>query len=173
MQAIAVLGRQARTDRISSLAGVAEAQVLEAGTPWFAWASWAAGQPIGFTHPLVHRAVYDDIPWAQRADEHARAARLLAAESAPADEVAAHLLRTEPAGQPEFVARLRDAGAQAARRGAPQSAVAYLRRALDEGVRPGERCVVLHELARAEALVGDQRPSATTKRQSASPPTPG
>jgi DNA-binding CsgD family transcriptional regulator len=156
VQAIAVLGRHARTDRISSLAGVAEAQVVEAEDALVRMGVLAAGQPIGFTHPLVHRAVYDDIPWAQRASEHARAARLLAAESAPADEVAAHLLRTEPAGQPEFVARLRDAAAQAVRRGAPQSAVAYLRRALDEGVRPGERCAVLHELARAEALVGNQ-----------------
>lgn len=156
VQAIAVLGRHARTDRVSSLAGVAEAQVREADDALVRTGILAPGQPIGFTHPLVHRAVYDDISWAQRADEHARAAQLLAGEGAPSDEVAAHLLRTEPAGQPEVVAHLRDAATQAARRGAPQSAVAYLRRALDEGMVPGEQCPVLHELARAEVLVGDQ-----------------
>jgi DNA-binding CsgD family transcriptional regulator len=155
VQAIAVLGRHARTDRVSNLAGVAEAEVRVAEDALVRMGILAAGQPISFTHPLVHRAVYDDIPWAQRADKHARAAQRLAAESAPPDEVAAHLLRAEPAGQPEVVAYLRDAATQAARRGAPQSAVAYLRRALDEGVRPGERCPLLHELARAEALVGD------------------
>jgi DNA-binding CsgD family transcriptional regulator len=156
VQAIAVLGRHARTDRVSSLTGVSEAEVREAEDTLIRMGILAAGQPLAFTHPLVHRAVYDEIPWAQRADEHARTARLLAAERAPADEVAAHLLRTEPAGQPQVVAHLRDAATQATRRGAPQSAVAYLRRALDEGVQLGERCAVLHELAQAEALVGDE-----------------
>jgi DNA-binding CsgD family transcriptional regulator len=165
-QAIAVLGRHVRIDRISSLAGVGEAQVVEAENAMVRMGILAAGQPIGFTHPLVHRAVYDDISWVQRADEHARAAQLLAAEGAPADEVAAHLLLTEPAGQPEVVAHLREAAFQAGRRGAPQSAVAYLRRALEEGgAVAGERCALLQELAQAEALVGD--PAAAAHYQEA------
>jgi DNA-binding CsgD family transcriptional regulator len=154
-QAIAVLGRHARTNRVASVARVPKAQVRDAEDALVRMGILAAGQPIGFAHPLVHRAVYDDIPLALRADEHVRAARMLAAEGAPLDEVAAHLLRTDPAGRPELVAQLRDAAAQAARRGAPQSAISYLRRALDEGPVVDERCSVLHELARAEALVGD------------------
>jgi len=63
---------------------------------------------------------------------HAEAARLLAAEGADADAVCAHLLVCEPAGSIEVVAQLRAAAARAAGRGAPESAVAYLRRALAE-----------------------------------------
>ncbi len=60
------------------------------------------------------------------------------AESAAEPErIAAHLLLARPAGDPWAVRMLRDAASSAIARGAPDSAVAYLRRALEEP--PGER----------------------------------
>ena len=83
-------------------------------------------------HAIVRTAVHDDIPRAERGLRHAEAARLLAAEGADPDVVCAHLLVCEPAGSLEVVDRLREAAARAMRRGAPESAAAYLRRALAE-----------------------------------------
>ncbi len=84
-------------------------------------------QPVAFVHPLLRAAVLGEIAAPRRASDHGRAARLLAADDAPADAVAAHLLLTEPSGDPA-VAALRAAAAEALGRGAPPAAVAYLRR---------------------------------------------
>ena len=92
---------------------------------------------LAFVHPLVRDAVYDDLPAAERALHHERAARLLRQQGAPPEQVAAHLLLAPHRGSAD------DRGA-AARRGrgrrwpaarrTPRSLL--LRRALDEPV-PG------------------------------------
>jgi len=61
----------------------------------------------------------------------------------------------EPAGSLEVVARLREAAARAMRRGAPESAVAYLRRALAETADVSLRATLLHELGLAEKVLAD------------------
>ena len=113
------------------------------------------GTPLRFVHSIVRTAVHDDIPEAVRGLRHAEAARLLAAEGADADAVCAHLLACEPAGSAEVVEQLRAAAVRAARRGAPESAVAYLRRALAETADVSMRAVLLHELGRAEKVLFD------------------
>ncbi|MDR9371628.1 LuxR C-terminal-related transcriptional regulator, partial [Conexibacter sp. JD483] len=79
----------------------------------------------------------------ERADLHGRAAARLSARGARLEEIAAHLLAAEPGSSPETVATLREAARAAAAEGAPDTAVAYLRRALREqpaaaGIAQGE-----------------------------------
>ena len=116
-------------------------------------AAWilAAGLGHRFIHPLVRAAVYEEIPAASRANLHARAATLLNRHGADAEAVAAHLLLCEPAAVDEGLAMLERAAASAAERGAPDSAAAYLRRALEE---PGaDRAELLRLLGGLEVVI--------------------
>jgi DNA-binding CsgD family transcriptional regulator len=155
-RAVAVLGRQARVDRIAVLADVELETTRVAVDTLIAMDLLAPGHPVRFAHPLVHQAIYEDLHLTARAAAHARVARTLTEENAPLDEVAAHLLLSEPAGRDDVVEILRRAAHAALRRGAPQSAAAYLRRALAEGGRSAH-LALLQELGRAEALAGDLR----------------
>jgi DNA-binding CsgD family transcriptional regulator len=89
-----------------------------------------AGEPLGFTHPLVRAAVYAGV--VDPPAEHARAAALLDAAGAPPERVCAHLLESAPAGDEGVVATLQTAAQRAIARGAPGSAYRYLQRALQE-----------------------------------------
>jgi DNA-binding CsgD family transcriptional regulator len=113
----------------------------------------AATPALGFTHPIVREAIAAQLPASRRAALHAEAAALLAAEGAPADRVAAHLLFAEPYGEGWVVDALRAGARQALARGAPEAAVSYLRRALAEPPAPRARLDVFLELGRAEALL--------------------
>ena len=128
-RAYAVLGRTAPLRHAARLAGLEPDNA--AG---LADALRAAGllEGDGLAHPLVAAALYRSLPDGERALWHARAARLLEGEHAGAEEVAVHLLRTEPVADPGTVATLREAAAMAGARGAPESAAAFLRRALAE-----------------------------------------
>src|SRR3954469_24378945 len=110
-------------------------------------------RPVGFVHPLVRDAVYHELPVGERELQHSRAARLLAETGAPAEQVAAHLLAV-PArtGEAWVVERLEEAGREAMRKGAGDSAVTYFRRALDEETSLERRPRVLFELGMAEGL---------------------
>ena len=111
------------------------------------------GRPLRFAHPIVRNAVLDDIPTAERERLHRRALALLTAAGAPAETLAAHLLALEPDGRPEAAATLREAAAGASRRGAPETALRYLERALAD-VRSTD---LLAEAGYAAGLVGDPR----------------
>ena len=52
-----------------------------------------SGRGLGFRHPLIRAALYDDMPAPVRAAWHRDAARALAEAGAPADRVARQLLR--------------------------------------------------------------------------------
>lgn len=95
------------------------------------------------------------LPSGARSRAHARAARLLSAEGAEPEQVAAQLLLCEPAAEPDAVAALRGAAAAALRRGTPETAVSYLRRALAEPPVGSARAAVLGELGGAERIARD------------------
>ena len=95
--------------------------------------------PLGFVHPLVRDAVYHELSPAQRELMHARAAAELREAGAPADQVASHLLSMPRRGEEWVVDVLVEAARTAARRSAPDSAVAYLTRALEEPPPPERR----------------------------------
>jgi tetratricopeptide (TPR) repeat protein len=108
---------------------------------------------LGFVHPIIRAAVYEAFTSLERELGHARAAALLGDAGAEPERIAAHLLRIPAAADPAVVAVLREAARRAASRGASESAVAYLRRAVAEPPDAAERAGLLLELGSAEALV--------------------
>jgi DNA-binding CsgD family transcriptional regulator len=89
-------------------------------------------RPITFVHPIVRTAVYLELSLAERDEGHTRAARMLAEQPGKQEQVAEHLVASEPAGDPWVVERLVEAARVAERKGAPDSAAVFLRRALAE-----------------------------------------
>jgi DNA-binding CsgD family transcriptional regulator len=154
-RAVAVLGDGTPLRRAAALAGLGGEGAEEAAAALARADILAAQRPLAFAHPILRSAVYADIDAGRRARAHRRAAALLADEGAPVDAVAVHLLATEPAGDPDVVAALREASARALARGAAATAVACLRRAVAEPPGPAERGELVRELARAELTAGD------------------
>jgi len=114
----------------------------------------AAADPPRFIHPIVRDAV-DGTSIGSRRDAAHRVAAALAYESnAPAQQVAAHLMRCSPAADGWVVAQLREAAAEAMCVGTPSVAAELLERALVEPPAATLRVEVLRELARAEANAG-------------------
>ena len=108
--------------------------------------------PLGFVHPLVQAAVYSDLAPGERELYHERVATLLVGLSAPKEQIAAHLLVMPARGQDWVVDLLRAAASEAVARGDLDSAIASLRRALDEPPRPDLRLELLLGLGQAEAM---------------------
>ncbi|HUA43635.1 MAG TPA: AAA family ATPase [Solirubrobacteraceae bacterium] len=152
-QALAVLGPSATLRGAASLAGLEREQAVVAVDRLHAADLLSAGRELAFVHPIVHEAIASQLPPARRAALHAQAARMLAADGASPDRVAAHLLSAQPYGDAWIVDALRVAARGAVARGAPEAAVSYLRRALTEPPRPDARLEVLLELGRAEAML--------------------
>jgi DNA-binding CsgD family transcriptional regulator len=150
--AVAVLG-SARVADAAALAGLAPRDAEAAADELVEAGILRRELPLGFAHPLLRAAVEVDMPPARRARAHRRAAELLAADPARADEVAIHLLRTEPSGSPWVVDLLCAAGDRAVARGAPNAAVALLGRALEEPAAQRQGAV-LAALGRAERHAG-------------------
>jgi DNA-binding CsgD family transcriptional regulator len=112
-----------------------------------------ADRALSFVHPIVRESIAAELPAARRAALHLEAARLLYEEGVAHDRVAAHLLSAEPYGEPWVIDALRVAAREALARGAPEAAVSYLRRALQEPPARDDRLELLVELGRAEALL--------------------
>jgi DNA-binding SARP family transcriptional activator/tetratricopeptide (TPR) repeat protein/DNA-binding CsgD family transcriptional regulator len=138
---VAALAELPETGTAAALAELARAEIVK------------DEQPLAFVHPLVREAVYRDLPAAERALRHERAAQLLRAAGASDEQVAAHLLLAPARGDQATVEALRRAARTAADRGASDSAVTYLRRALAELPDSAARCDVLTELGMLEALL--------------------
>jgi DNA-binding CsgD family transcriptional regulator len=118
------------------------------------------GRPLRFVHPIVRSAVEGDLSPGERAGLHAAAARRLVREGASALRIAPHLLATDPTGDDWVVEALRAAGKTAVANGAPDSAAAYLRRALTEPPSERLRADILLELGFAEYYAGDPQAAA-------------
>ena len=154
-RAVAVLGDGVPTRLAAELAGLSPTAADELATELARADILTPARPVGFVHPILRSAVYSDFDPVERARAHRRAAALLAEEGAGADEIAVHLLATEPAGDPYVVATLREAAERALRRGAAGVAVACLRRSLTEPPPVAERATVLLDLASAEVHAGE------------------
>ncbi len=153
-RAVAILGDDAPLRHAAELAGLSMRSAASAADALGAVEILLAREPLRFVHPLVRQAVGRDIPASERATLHLEAARLLAAEGAASERVGSHLLLGRPQGDGWVLERLRDAAADAAARGAPQLAVGYLRRALQEPPPAERRGEILAELGIAEASAG-------------------
>lgn len=148
--AVAILGTNASLDAAAQLAPVARAEAIPAADALTATHVFAPGTPLDFVHPLVRNAVRARLSPRRAQELHGRAARILADRGRPADQVAVHLLATEPRGDPWTVERLHEAGVAALARGAPAAAAQYLGRAFDEPPSSEARLALLRALGRAQ-----------------------
>lgn len=123
------------------------------------------GLPLRFVNPLVRDVLWENVGQARRALLHARAVAVLRARRAPAEQVAAHLLHTEPVGDERAVEDLRAAAGAAIAAGAPEPALEFLRRAVAEPPPSELETATVLELAEAEAMLG--LPSALTRLEQA------
>ena len=152
-RAVAVLGEGAEVAAVAAMTGMDEEEAARATEALARAEVLRPEPPLGFVHPLVREAVYRDISPGERELQHERAAQLLSHAEAAPERVAAHLLVIPPRGDPDVARALQEAGRIALIKGAAESAVAYLERALAEPPRTQHRAEVLFELGVAELSI--------------------
>src|SRR5215510_9357343 len=131
-RAVAVLGDDSEPLLAGRMSGLSQDDAREAADDLVRADIFLPAERLGFVHPIVRAALYEDLAPGERQARHAAAAEALAREGASAERVTAHLLLTPPTGDQHRVGTLRSAATAAAHRGAPRAAAAYLRRALAE-----------------------------------------
>jgi DNA-binding CsgD family transcriptional regulator len=158
-RALAILER-APLRQAAALAELDPAAAADAADELAAAGIVEGERPLSFEHAVVRTAVYEELSTLERSQGHRRAAELAAAEPEAAGRVAEHLLAAEPAGEAWIAERLESAAASAARAGAPESAIAYLERALAEPPPAERRPHVLMQLGLAEMNAGSDAAAA-------------
>lgn len=162
-RALAVLGSAAELQVAAALAGLEGDRAVAAADALVAALIVESDMPLRFSHPLVAGIVYEDIPPARRAAEHARAAHLLHAAGVDQDAIVAQLLRSAPASDAWAAEVLRAGAARELAHGSPRTAATLLRRAQQEPPPPESRAIVLYELGLAESLDGQAGALATLR----------
>ncbi|MGY0056473.1 ATP-binding protein [Streptomyces sp. LZ34] len=149
--AIAVFGDQGDSVLVPRLAGLDPIDFAAALRALHALGLAADEREPRFVHPVVADAVQSSLAVAERERLHDRAAELLYRAGRSDERVAAQLMAGVTSRHPWSVDVLRAAADVALRRGAPEAAVRYLRRALLDGSLSGEgRARLLIDLATAE-----------------------
>lgn len=157
---VAILGGDTPLSRAAALAGldrqaaaVAADQLVRLDLFWQRSPNYEqkqgptpTGPHIGFVHPLVRSAIYEQLDLELRISGHAAAANYLIEAEADPEQVASHLLRIPASGDDRYFAILRSAADQATRRGAPEAAVSYLERCLHESDDEADTLTVLEAL---------------------------
>jgi DNA-binding CsgD family transcriptional regulator len=152
--AVAVLGDNSGLRHVIAIAKLGAADAEDAADRLASAGILEPGEPLRFTHPLIANAVRSDLGPFARARAHREAAQLLAADGAPIQEVAAHLLVTRGESEGWVVEALRQAAAHDLAHGDPEASARLLARALEEPPSREQRTELLLELATAEALAG-------------------
>ena len=154
-RAVAVVGDDSEATLAARVAGVSEEAARAAGDELARADIFSRSERLGFVHPIVRAALYEDLTPGERQALHAAAAGALASEGASPERVTAHLLLTVPTGDPRRVRTLRASAVSAAGRGAPRAAAARLRRALLEAPAEPERAQILTDIGRYELAATD------------------
>jgi DNA-binding NarL/FixJ family response regulator len=149
-RAVAVLGESADLPAVAALAEIPEHAAADATAALARAEILRPDPPLGFVHPLVREAIYRELPAGQRELQHTRAAEILRAAGASSEQVAAQLLLAPRRGDPATVDLLLDAAHGSLHKGAPESAVAYLERALEEPPAEDRQSQIRLELGLAE-----------------------
>jgi DNA-binding CsgD family transcriptional regulator len=152
--AVCVLGEGASRGRVASISKIPASRVNEITDALIAREVLWGDKVLRFTHPVVRAAVEARLSSGQRDAWHRAAARLLDREGAGIAEIGNHLMECVPEGDLWVVGRLREFGADAIRRGAPESAVAALARVREEPPPAEDRVAVLQALAAAKDAAG-------------------
>jgi DNA-binding CsgD family transcriptional regulator len=145
-RAVAVLGDDSEPLLAVRMSGLSQDDAREAADDLVRADIFVPAERLGFVHPIVRAALYEDLAPGERQTRHAAAAEALAREGASAERVTAHLLLTLPTGDQHRVGIFRSAATAATHRGAPRAAAAYLRRALAESPSGQDRGEILAEL---------------------------
>ena len=153
-RAVAVLGDECDFQLAARVADLSEDAARAAADDLVRADIFARAARLGFVHPIVRAALYEDLAPGERQARHAAAAEALAQEGASPERLTAHLLLTDPTGDQRRIEILRSAAMSAARRGAPQAAAARLRRALAEAPGEQERGEILAALGQYEIAAG-------------------
>ena len=154
-RAIAVLGDPADLAQAAALAGLGTDEAARAADALVAGDVLEPGRPLRFTHPVVLSAIRESIPSAERGALHRAAARALDTDVRGPEVAAGQLMACDPAGEDWAVDVLRRAAHLARVRGAPDSASAYLRRAVAEPPPEAVRADVMLELATVATVAGE------------------
>ncbi|MFD8524236.1 ATP-binding protein [Streptomyces capillispiralis] len=149
--AIAVLGEHADPDNAAGLARLDPVGYAAALRTLVALGLVTPDRRPRFVHRVVRDAAESTLTMVQREQLHDDAAALLYRAGRPAEQVAAQLMAAVTRHQPWVVDVLRSAADTALRRGAPDAAARYLRRALLDSAAQGiDRARLLVELGSAE-----------------------
>lgn len=154
-KAASILGGDVALRSVVRLAGLHPERGIAAAEQLVAGQIFAATDPVAFVHPMVRTAIYSGLVPGERPAGHARAAKLLAADQAPPEMVAEHLMQAAPTDEAWALSVLHDAGRAAARKGAPAAAARYLRRAVDGADIESLSPTILVDLGLAEAASGE------------------
>lgn len=152
--AIALLGDGAELSLAGELAGLTTDAAADALDGLVREGVLVADLPPRYAHPLLRTAAEGMLAPAERSRLHGRAAELLSARGASVEQVASHLLETQPSGEARTVEVLAEAARQAGGRGAPDVAARLLRRALEDPPAPERRPALQFDLGRAERELG-------------------
>ncbi|MFG3007558.1 ATP-binding protein [Streptomyces calvus] len=151
--AIAVLGDHVDRDSVAGLARLDSVDYTAALRTLAALGLVTADGEPRFVHRVVRDAAESTLTMVRREQLHDEAAALLYTSGRPAEQVAAQLMAVVTRHQPWTVDVLRSAADTALRRGAPDAAARYLRRALLDSAAQGiDRARLLVELGTAERV---------------------
>ena len=153
-RAVAVLGDGTEYAQVAKLAQVGIDEAVGAAGELSRAGILARGPRAAFAHPVLRQAVHQELYPGERSLAHHRAARIVAEAGVPPERVAAHLRASRPAGDPWACEALAAAARVVRGRGAPATAVGFLRRAIEEPPPPGARAGLVLELGQAEAAAG-------------------
>ena len=153
--AMAVLGDGAPLSLAAAVSGMDVMTASRLGRRLVQIDILASEDPVAFVHPLVRRSVYDALIRAERDAAHAAAAELLGAAGAPVQALAFHCAALRPARSETVASTLLRAADDALARAAPEAAIRWLRRALNEDATAPPRAQLLFRLGEAEMAVRD------------------
>ncbi len=153
-RALSVLGDGAQVGDAARLAALGDNDLEPAIEALAAAGVVQPGGVVRFAHPMLRAAIYGDLSPAERERLHREASGILRDRGAPAPQVAAQVIHTEPTADPETVALLREASREVLALGDAAGAAALLERALAEPPARGDRPAVLLELGQAHARAG-------------------
>ncbi|MGW5718759.1 helix-turn-helix transcriptional regulator [Amycolatopsis sp. NPDC003865] len=150
-RAVAVLGDDAALAEVAEQAAVPAPEVLAAARRLTHEGIFDRADPPAFVHAVVRDVALALVPAPELGPDHERAARVLLRAGKPITRVAAHLLRTTPAGVPDRVGLLASAAEQAFRHGSPENAAIFLDRARAEPPPRALRAEVSRQLGNCRA----------------------
>jgi DNA-binding CsgD family transcriptional regulator len=155
-KAAAVLGDGTSLTVVTRLAALRPAQAVTAAEQLVAARIFDTADPASFAHPMIRSATYASLEPGEKPEAHARAAKLLAAIGTDSEVIARHVLEATPTEEAWVAGILHAAARAAARKGAPATAIRYLRRALDTAPQDSVSPRLLIDLGLTEAAAGQE-----------------